>query len=318
MSAVSVNMELQKDNEKKWELAIKLLDKMNLTNIINLMNHKYGWQSGDDVEDTKHDIILITFNIFQKYEQETGKTFSTLSDITNEDYACLKTMIIGKYRNKVWKNRSDRNMRMSDIYNIQHSSDGDTHLYFTNMPENDIVDSSTLTSKEDENIKNDLRILICRKLITILKPDLAKMIDANILGNNIHGLLTHKQIAVNSSRCRSSVTRRINRGLKFLTNFITEHNISMQQLNNPTKQDLIIINDIVKEYKNNKLFKKQKITYDTSKLNIEYFLKANKCSLITTKNKSSTFLNPSPERKKRVKTIMNVALKIHSIEEFLC
>ncbi len=65
MSAVSVNMELQKDNEKKWELAIKLLDKMNLTNLINLMNHKYGWQSGDDVEDTKHDIILITFNIFQ-------------------------------------------------------------------------------------------------------------------------------------------------------------------------------------------------------------------------------------------------------------
>ena len=69
-SAVSVNMELQKDNDKKWELSIKLLKKMNLT---NLLNFKHGWQRMDDLEDTEHDIILITFNAFQKYEKKTGK-----------------------------------------------------------------------------------------------------------------------------------------------------------------------------------------------------------------------------------------------------
>lgn len=314
-SAVSVNMELQKDNDKKWELSIKLLKKMNLT---NLLNFKHGWQRMDDLEDTEHDIILITFNAFQKYEKKTGKVFSSLADITDEDYSYLKKMIIGKYRKEVWDNRCDRNMRMSDIYNIQHSSDGDTHLYFTNMSENDVVDSSTLNQTDNDNMKNDLRIILCRNLITILKPDLAKMIDANILGNDIHGLLTHKEIAINSSRCRSSVTRRINRGLKFLTDFIAKHNISLQQINNPTKQDLILINNIIQDYKNNKLFKKQKITYDASKLNIEYFLKINKCFIVTSKKINNTSLQLSSERKKRVKSIINMAVKIHSIEEFLC
>lgn len=314
-AAVSVNMELQKDNDKKWELSIKLLKKMNLT---NLLNYKHGWQRMDDLEDTEHDIILITFNAFQKYEKKTGKVFSSLADITDEDYSYLKKMIIGKYRKEVWDNRCDRNMRMSDIYNIQHSSDDDTHLYFTNMSENDIVDSSTLNQTDNDNVKNDLRTILCRNLITILKPDLAKMIDANILGNDIHGLLTHKEIAINSSRCRSSVTRRINRGLKFLTDFITKHNISLQQINNPTKQDLILINNIIQDYKNNKLFKKQKITCDASKLNIEYFLKINKCFIVTSKRINNTSLQLSSERKKRVKSIINIAVKIHSIEEFLC
>lgn len=314
-AAVSVNMELQKDNDKKWELSIKLLKKMNLT---NLLNYKHGWQRMDDLEDTEHDIILITFNAFQKYEKKTGKVFSSLADITDEDYSYLKKMIIGKYRKEVWDNRCDRNMRMSDIYNIQHSSDDDTHLYFTNMFENDIVDSSTLNQADNDNVKNDLRTILCRNLITILKPDLAKMIDANILGNDIHGLLTHKEIAINSSRCRSSVTRRINRGLKFLTDFITKHNISLQQINNPTKQDLILINNIIQDYKNNKLFKKQKITCDASKLNIEYFLKINKCCIVTSKRINNTSLQLSSERKKRVKSLINIAVKIHSIEEFLC
>lgn len=314
-AAVSVNMELQKDNDKKWELSIKLLKKMNLT---NLLNYKHGWQRMDDLEDTEHDIILITFNAFQKYEKKTGKVFSSLADITDEDYSYLKKMIIGKYRKEVWDNRCDRNMRMSDIYNIQHSSDDDTHLYFTNMFENDIVDSSTLNQADNDNVKNDLRTILCRNLITILKPDLAKMIDANILGNDIHGLLTHKEIAINSSRCRSSVTRRINCGLKFLTDFITKHNISLQQINNPTKQDLILINNIIQDYKNNKLFKKQKITCDASKLNIEYFLKINKCCIVTSKRINNTSLQLSSERKKRVKSLINIAVKIHSIEEFLC
>lgn len=314
-AAVSVNMELQKDNDKKWELSIKLLKKMNLT---NLLNYKHGWQRMDDLEDTEHDIILITFNAFQKYEKKTGKVFSSLADITDEDYSYLKKMIIGKYRKEVWDNRCDRNMRMSDIYNIQHSSDGDTHLYFTNMFENDIVDSSTLNQADNDNVKNNLRTILCRNLITILKPDLAKMIDANILGNDIRGLLTHKEIAINSSRCRSSVTRRINRGLKFLTDFITKHNISLKQINNPTKQDLILINNIIQDYKNNKLFKKQKITCDASKLNIEYFLKINKCCIVTSKRINNTSLQLSSERKKRVKSLINIAVKIHSIEEFLC
>ncbi len=314
-SVVSVNMELQKDNDKKWELSIKLLKKMNLT---NLLNFKHGWQRMDDLEDTEHDIILITFNAFQKYEKKTGKVFHSLADITDEDYSYLKKAIVGTYRKEVWDNRCDRNMRMSDIYNIQHSSDGDTHLYFTNMSENDVVDSSTLNQTDNDNMKNDLRTILCRNLITILKPDLAKMIDANILGNDIHGLLTHKEIAINSSRCRSSVTRRINRGLKFLTYFIAKHNISMQQINNPTKQDLILINNIIQDYKNNKLFKKQKITYDSSKLNIEYFLKANKCCIVTSKRINNTSLQLPSERKKRVKSIINMAVKIHSIEEFLC
>lgn len=314
-SAVSVNMELQKDNDKKWELSIKLLKKMNLT---NLLNFKHGWQRMDDLEDTEHDIILITFNAFQKYEKKTGKVFYSLADITDEDYSYLKKAIVDTYRKEVWDNRCDRNMRMSDIYNIQHSSDGDTHLYFTNMSENDVVDSSTLNQTDNDNMKNDLRTILCRNLITILKPDLAKMIDANILGNDIHGPLTHKEIAINSSRCRSSVTRRINRGLKFLTDFIAKHNISMRQINNPTKQDLILINNIIQDYKNNKLFKKQKITCDASKLNIEYFLKINKCFIVTSKKINNTSLQLSSERKKRVKSIINMEVKIHSIEEFLC
>lgn len=318
LSAVSFDMELQKDNEHKWELAMQLLDKINLTNLTNAINYKYGWQRGDDVEDTKQDMILITFNAIANYERKMGRIYLKLSDMTDEDISFIKKSIIGRYRYNVWENRIDKNMRMSDVYNIQHSSEDDVHLYFTNMSENDIIDNSTIHNQDDDNEKytNELRTIICRNLISILKPELSQMIDANIFGHEFHGLLNHSEIAKNTSKCRSAVTRRINRGIKFLYKFIQDNNISLQQINRPTKEDYDLITNLIKEYKNKNLYKTEKIKSKTPILNIEYFLKQKECYIVTNKYKISS--NTVLKSKKRSKRLTNISIQIHNIEEYLC
>lgn len=321
MAAAVVLDMLQEDKMRKWELSVEFLKKLNLTKIINF---KHGWKRMDDVEDTEQEMVLITFEAIQKYEDKIGKRFSGLNDITNEDKKNLAKMIAGHYRKTVWDNRSDRNMRMSDIYNIKHGSDDDTHLYFSNISENDIMDSEESIAAHDNaanDINNDLRAILCHNLVTILNSDVAKMVEASMLGTDLNGLLTHKEIACDYSKCRSAVTRRINRGIKILSNFIGKYNISWQQVNNPTEQDFIFINNIIREYKNKMSFKRRKIVCTSSELTIEYFLHISKCYVVINKklekeNKENRKLFRSRKRSKVVPKI-NIAVNAHTIEEYM-
>lgn len=322
MEAVLFNKELQKDfNNRRWELACQLLEKMNIKKLSYRLNNKYGWQRQDDLDDTEQELMLITFSVLEKYENKTGKYFLNFASITTEDKREIRKMITYQYRRNVWDNRSDKHMRVSDVYNLSPDDlESDTHLHFSTISTDDIADD-TSDDEEDENRKK-LRTKICNNLITILKPEVASMVNANILGNTLYGVLTHQEIADNIGKCRSAVTRRINRGIKFLSEFLRDFNISASQINYPTQKDLRKINKIIRNYKEaNELKTSSKDINNLFKVKymqptIEDFLKS------YTEEKS--LFNNTPvlkiKRQRRAKKTdlpSNVTFTMHTIEEYL-
>ena len=218
-------------NRRLWDLAGEFQKKVSLK-LTNKLNYKYGWQSNDELEDTAQDLFLITYEALLKYERKNNLIIHSLLDLDENIIKHLKNEIIMSYRLKVWHNRSDSAIRMSDIYNIEKGSLEDINVKFYQNNEDIIVNN------DNNNTYKDKREQIISILTTILQEDMRNIINKYLFGDDKYDILTHKEIALQHNTCRSAVTRRINRGFKKLSDFIKKYKIKLNQILYPTDDDM--------------------------------------------------------------------------------
>lgn len=281
-------------NGRLWNLTDEFQKKASLINLTNKLNYKYGWQNNDELEDTAHDLFLLTYDILCKYEEKNNVTVNSLSELSSETIKFLKNEIVMAYRLKVWNNRSDNAIRMSDIYNIEKGSDKDTSVSHIQSDEN-IADIST-EDIENNNIFREKRDEIILVLTNIFQEDMRNIINKYLFGDDEHGMLTHTELAEENNRCRSAVTRRINRGFKKLSDFIKQYNIKLNQILYPTAQDMKYILSCTKKY-----------TLQMKK----------KASNKSNNKKVAEIIHISSIQKKKHTLLPDYKVTVHSIEEYL-
>lgn len=286
----AANDELQ--NGRLWDLTNEFQKK--IKHLTNTLNYRYGWQSNNEPEDTAQDLFLLSYEILQKYQAKNNIIINSLSELSKDTIKQLKNELILAYRLKVWNNKSDNAVRMSDIYNIEKGSVDDTSI--------SCIYDDNFIEVSNENIINNNSIKVKREkiiftLTEIFQEDMRSIINKYLFGDDKHGMLTHKDIAAQNNRCRSAVTRRINRGFQKLSDFIKKYNISLKQILYPTKEDIDYVLACTKEYSIYPI--KRKIS---TKIN-------NK------KNADIIHINTIKRKKNTILPIYKVT--VHSIEEYL-
>lgn len=286
----AANDELQ--NGRLWDLTNEFQKK--IKHLTNTLNYRYGWQSNNEPEDTAQDLFLLSYEILQKYQAKNNIIINSLSELSKDTIKQLKNELILAYRLKVWNNKSDNAVRMSDIYNIEKGSVDDTSI--------SCIYDDNFIEVSNENIINNNSIKVKREkiiftLTEIFQEDMRSIINKYLFGDDKHGMLTHKDIAAQNNRCRSAVTRRINRGFQKLSDFIKKYNISLKQILYPTKEDIDYVLACTKEYSIHPI--KRKIS---TKIN-------NK------KNADIIHINTIKRKKNTILPIYKVT--VHSIEEYL-
>lgn len=286
----AANDELQ--NGRLWDLTNEFQKK--IKHLTNTLNYRYGWQSNNELEDTAQDLFLLSYEVLQKYQAKNNIIINSLSELSKDTIKQLKNELILAYRLKVWNNKSDNAVRMSDIYNIEKGSVDDTSI--------SCIYDDNFIEVSNENIINNNSIKVKREkiiftLTEIFQEDMRSIINKYLFGDDKHGMLTHKDIADQNNRCRSAVTRRINRGFQKLSDFIKKYNISLKQILYPTKEDIDYVLACTKEYSIHPI--KRKIS---TKIN-------NK------KNADIIHINTIKRKKNTILPIYKVT--VHSIEEYL-
>lgn len=286
----AANDELQ--NGRLWDLTSEF--QKTIKSLTNTLNYKYGWQSNNELEDTAQDLFLLSYEVLQKYQAKNNIIINSLSELSKDTIKQLKNELILAYRLKVWKNKSDNAVRMSDIYNIEKGSVDDTSISciyddnFIEVSNKDLDNNNSIIEKREK---------IIFTLTKIFQEDMRNIINKYLFGDDKHGMLTHKDIAAQNNRCRSAVTRRINRGFQKLSDFIKKYNISLKQILYPTKEDIDYVLACTKEYSIHPI--KRKIS---TKIN-------NK------KNAEIIHINTIKRKKNTILPIYKVT--VHSIEEYL-
>lgn len=286
----AANDELQ--NGRLWDLTNEFQKK--IKHLTNTLNYRYGWQSNNELEDTAQDLFLLSYEVLQKYQAKNNIIINSLSELSKDTIKQLKNELILAYRLKVWNNKSDNAVRMSDIYNIEKGSVDDTSI--------SCIYDDNFIEVSNENIINNNSIKVKREkiiftLTEIFQEDMRSIINKYLFGDDKHGMLTHKDIAAQNNRCRSAVTRRINRGFQKLSDFIKKYNISLKQILYPTKEDIDYVLACTKEYSIHPI--KRKIS---TKIN-------NK------KNADIIHINTIKRKKNTILPIYKVT--VHNIEEYL-
>lgn len=286
----AANDELQ--NGRLWDLTNEFQKKIKY--LTNTLNYRYGWQSNNELEDTAQDLFLLTYEVLQKYQEKNNIIINSLSELSKDVIKQLKNELILAYRLKVWNNKSDNAVRMSDIYNIEKGSIDDTSI--------SCIYDDNFIEVSNENIINNNSIKVKREkiiftLTEIFQEDMRNIINKYLFGDDKHGMLTHKDIAAQNNRCRSAVTRRINRGFQKLSDFIKKYDIKLKQILYPTKEDIEYVLACTKEYSIHPI--KRKIS---TKIN-------NK------KNAEIIHINTIKRKKNTILPIYKVT--VHNIEEYL-
>lgn len=286
----AANDELQ--NGRLWDLTSEF--QKTIKSLTNTLNYKYGWQSNNELEDTAQDLFLLSYEVLQKYQAKNNIIVNSLSELSKDTIKQLKNELILAYRLKVWNNKSDNAVRMSDIYNIEKGSIDDTSISciyddnFIEVSNKDLDNNNSIIEKREK---------IIFTLTKIFQEDMRSIINKYLFGDDKHGMLTHKDIAAQNNRCRSAVTRRINRGFQKLSDFIKKYNISLKQILYPTKEDIDYVLACTKEYSIHPI--KRKIS---TKIN-------NK------KNADIIHINTIKRKKNTILPIYKVT--VYSIEEYL-
>ena len=286
----AANDELQ--NGRLWDLTNEFQKK--IKHLTNTLNYRYGWQSNNEPEDTAQDLFLLSYEVLQKYQAKNNIIINSLSELSKDTIKQLKNELILAYRLKVWNNKSDNAVRMSDIYNIEKGSVDDTSISciyddnFIEISNDNIINNNSIKVKREK---------IIFTLTEIFQEDMRNIINKYLFGDDKYGMLTHKDIAAQNNRCRSAVTRRINRGFQKLSDFIKKYNISLKQILYPTKEDIDYVLACTKEYSIHPI--KRKIS---TKIN-------NK------KNAEIIHINTIKRKKNTILPIYKVT--VHSIEEYL-
>lgn len=237
----AANNELQ--NRRLWDLTNEF--QKTIKSLTNTLNYKFGWQSNNELEDTAQDLFLLTYEILQKYQEKNNIIINSLSELSKDVIKQLKNEIVMAYRLKVWNNKSDNAIRMSDIYNIEKGSIDDTSIQciydddFNEVSNEDLDNNNSIIEKREK---------IIFTLTKIFKEDMRKIINKYLFGDDKYGMLTHNDIAIQNNRCRSAVTRRINRGFQKLSDFIKKYDIKLKQILYPTNEDINYVLSCTKEY----------------------------------------------------------------------
>ena len=292
-----------------WNIAIELSQHKYL---INSLNIKYGWEKDDSFDDTQQELILIAYHILSEYE-----TKNNLCLLNIENNKKLKQYfinnIIGRYRVYVWNHRSDNAIRKSDIYNnIETGSIEDTNIYCSSLEtDKQFYYNNSKTDIDNQEINSYLerREVICKNLTSILHVNVEEILNMYLYGTDKNGFMTHAEISKTINKCRSAVTRRINRATKFLSTFINKHKLTYEQLAYPSNQDMLNILNIIKKYN---MAKTSKQVRNNSTL-IEFF-KHNLCSIYTPEQKDS--IN-NKDKKVYMPQTLNYTIYQHNIEEYL-
>ena len=286
----AANDELQ--NGRLWDLTNEFQEK--IKHLTNTLNYRYGWQSNNELEDTAQDLFLLSYEVLQKYQAKNNIIINSLSELSKDTIKQLKNELILAYRLKVWNNKSDNAVRMSDIYNIEKGSVDDTSI--------SCIYDDNFIEVSNENIINNNSIKVKREkiiftLTEIFQEDMRNIINKYLFGDDKHGMLTHKDIAAQNNRCRSAVTRRINRGFQKLSDFIKKYDINLKQILYPTKEDIDYVLACTKKYSIHPI-KRKTSTKINNKENAEII------HINTVKRKKNTIL-----------PIYKVT--VHNIEEYL-
>lgn len=286
----AANDELQ--NGRLWDLTNEFQEK--IKHLTNTLNYRYGWQSNNELEDTAQDLFLLSYEVLQKYQAKNNIIINSLSELSKDTIKQLKNELILAYRLKVWNNKSDNAVRMSDIYNIEKGSVDDTSI--------SCIYDDNFIEVSNENIINNNSIKVKREkiiftLTEIFQEDMRNIINKYLFGDDKHGMLTHKDIAAQNNRCRSAVTRRINRGFQKLSDFIKKYDINLKQILYPTKEDIDYVLACTKKYSIHPIKRKT-----STKIN-------NK------KNAEIIHINTIKRKKNTILPIYKVT--VHSIEEYL-
>lgn len=286
----AANDELQ--NGRLWDLTNEFQEK--IKSLTNTLNYKYGWQSNNELEDTAQDLFLLSYEVLQKYQAKNNIIINSLSELSKDTIKQLKNELILAYRLKVWNNKSDNAVRMSDIYNIEKGSVDDTSI--------SCIYDDNFIEVSNENIINNNSIKVKREkiiftLTEIFQEDMRNIINKYLFGDDKHGMLTHKDIAAQNNRCRSAVTRRINRGFQKLSDFIKKYDINLKQILYPTKEDIDYVLACTKKYSIHPIKRKT-----STKIN----------------NKKSAEIIHINTIKRKKNTILPIyKVTVHSIEEYL-
>lgn len=286
----AANDELQ--NGRLWDLTNEFQEK--IKHLTNTLNYRYGWQSNNELEDTAQDLFLLSYEVLQKYQAKNNIIINSLSELSKDTIKQLKNELILAYRLKVWNNKSDNAVRMSDIYNIEKGSVDDTSI--------SCIYDDNFIEVSNENIINNNSIKVKREkiiftLTEIFQEDMRNIINKYLFGDDKHGMLTHKDIAAQNNRCRSAVTRRINRGFQKLSDFIKKYDINLKQILYPTKEDIDYVLACTKKYSIHPIKRKT-----STKIN-------NK------KNAEIIHINTVKRKKNTILPIYKVT--VHNIEEYL-
>lgn len=286
----AANDELQ--NGRLWDLTNEFQKK--IKHLTNTLNYRYGWQSNNEPEDTAQDLFLLSYEILQKYQAKNNIIINSLSELSKDTIKQLKNELILAYRLKVWNNKSDNAVRMSDIYNIEKGSVDDTSI--SCIYDDNFIEVSNKDLDNDNSII-EKREKIIFTLTKIFQEDMRNIINKYLFGDDKHGMLTHKDIAAQNNRCRSAVTRRINRGFQKLSDFIKKYDINLKQILYPTNEDISYVLSCTKEY--------------------SIYPIRRKISTKTNNKKSAEIIHINTIKRKKNTILPIYKVTVHSIEEYL-